>query len=643
MQNRILTLLVCLLVPLFHAWSEEEVSTYHLDSVEVYGEQIRKQTDFTGATTYHADSLLISNKKEMSIADFIAQHTPYVVKQNGNGMMTTLSLRGTSASHTQAIWEDINITPLTMGQTDYSTLPVFFFEEIEIHPGGESSVFGNGAIGGAVTLGSDTRFTPKRSISLSQEIGSFGKSFTGADFAFGNAKVQNRTKLFFNRCENDFKVHFREETFRQKNASFRNYGALHESAVKINNKHTLAGKLWFTRYERDIQPMMQNNFDASKYDHIEDQSAKVILSHEYSGKWLNWRSKAAWLNDRERFREDLIATHDLMVLSNVRKGFRKATVEIGGELHYIKPEVYAYKAGVEEWRGSIFALSKATPHPRITLLGNIRQTFATGMKIPFSPSFGVETNAVTTKHVTWMVGGNIARNTKIPTLNDRYWGTYSNTLYTNHELTPETAFNLEAKSRWEINIDGYKGTLSATLYRNDVDNWIMWMPRGTIWKPTNIEEVLARGVEAEMTHAFPIGKCKQKLQFAYNHSFTEIRKGFADMHPFLGHQMPLTPQNSFSGVWTMQYKSSDLSLSGNYTGERTSSDIYDVLAGYFLMDLSMNHTLSFPKKKVRRYGQRLTLSFHIKNLLNKEYQNLPYRGMPGINFLAGAKWQIASK
>ncbi len=638
MQNRILnTILLSLGATLsLHAIpDEEEISHYTLDSVSVIGEQTRQLADFSDATFYQADTLLINNQRHTSLADFIAQNTPYVVRQNGNGMMTTLSLRGTSASHTQAIWDDINITPLTMGQTDYSTLPVFFFESIEIFPGGESAVFGNGAIGGAVSLGSGKSSGEGNSLSIQQDLGSYGKSFTGIRANLKGKKVHNKTHLFFDRCENNFPVQFRDETFRQKNASYMNYGLLHEIDAQINNRNLLKGKLWFTRHNREIQPMLQNNQDPSKYEKIDDQSAKAVLSHEYSGRWLHLRNKFAWINDREHFQGDLIATHDIMLQTNARKRFRKALVEVGGDLHYIKPEVYAYKAGVEEWRGALFLLSKVTPHKRITLHGNIRQCFASNLSIPFSPSFGLETTPILGKNILWKLGGNIARNTKVPTLNDRYWGDYAN-----QELTAETAFNLEAKSSWEATIKRGKIFLGATLYRNDVDNWIMWMPRGVIWKPINIEKVLARGVEVEANSTFPICQTTHKLSLSYNHSFTEIQKGFSSMSPFLGHQMPLTPQNTFAGVWSLQYKATDLSISGNYTGERTSSDIYDILEGYFLMDLSINHTFAFPKKRVGKYGQRITLSFQIHNLLDKRYQNLPFRGMPGRNFLGGIKWRM---
>ena len=642
MQNRTLTFLLTLLVScsILHAQSREVSNEEtELEAVDVIGQKKSSSSDFSGAAPLSVSDTSIEMQRHKSIADFLAQHTPYPVRQNGNGMMTTLSLRGTSASHTQVLWNEINISPLTMGQTDYSILPVFFFDKIDVYPGGESAIFGGGTIGGAVTLSSEaSKPTPAR-FTVETGMGSFGKKNVGVKSYVGNKKVKNKTALFLNQCDNDFPFTFRGEKMRQKNSSYLNYGILNETDAHINQWNTIGGDIWFTKHDRDIQPMMQNNDDPSKYEEISDQSAKVILHHEFDKGHWHLRNKAAWINDREKYKEDLIATHDITLLSNLRHkiyGTRfhaPPLFEIGGDIHYIRPEVYAYKEGTEEWRGSIFLLTQVKPAKRLTLRGNLRKGFVTGMTIPLSFSFGAETPAVIGKHAQWTVGGNLARNTKAPTLNDRYWGEMGN-----KDLKAETAFNMEFRSEVKAMFRQYKMSIEATLYRNDVDDWIMWMPRGVIWKPINVDRVLARGIEWGVSQEFPIVRTTHTVKCLFNHSFTEIREGFTDMHPFMGHQMPLLPRNTFAGTWTTRFKHADISLSGHYTGERTSSDIFDILEGYFLLDLAAEYNIVIPSEKERKHI--LTPTAQINNLLNKEYQNLPFRGMPGRNFSFSIRWDF---
>ena len=232
MQNHTLTFLLTLLVScsILHAQSREVSNEEtELEPVDVIGQKKSSSSDFSGAAPLSVSDTSIEMQRHKSIADFLAQHTPYPVRQNGNGMMTTLSLRGTSASHTQVLWNEINISPLTMGQTDYSILPVFFFDKIDVYPGGESAIFGGGTIGGAVTLSSEaSKPTPAR-FTVETGMGSFGKKNVGVKSYVGNKKVKNKTALFLNQCDNDFPFTFRGEKMRQKNSSYLNYGILNET------------------------------------------------------------------------------------------------------------------------------------------------------------------------------------------------------------------------------------------------------------------------------------------------------------------------------------------------------------------------------------------------------------------------------
>lgn len=644
MQNSILILLLAPLFafPFLPAYSQgDTIPGTELEIVDVVGKRQANSSDFSGASALSANDTSIEMQRHKTIADFLAQQTPFFVRQNGNGMMTTLSLRGTSASHTQVIWNEINISPLTMGQTDYSILPVFFFDKMEVFPGGESAIFGGGTIGGAVTLASKPDKPDLPRFIVETGMGSFGKKGAGFKSYLGNNKVRNKTALFFNQCDNDFPFTFRKDRMRQKNASYLNYGILNETNVHINRWNTLGGDVWFTKYDRDIQPMMQNNDDPSKYEDISDQSTKVVLHHEFDKSAWNLRSKAAWVNDREKYQEDLIATHDISIHSNLRHKVygtcfhAPPLFELGGNIHYIRPEIYAYKEGTKEWRGSLFLLSQFRPFKRLTLRGSLRKEFVTDMTIPLSFSLGLETPAIMGKHVQWTVGGNWAGNTKTPTLNDRYWG-----MMGNKDLQAETAFSLEIKSAVKLVFPHYDVNVEATLYRNDVDDWIMWLPRGTIWKPINVDNVLARGVEWGVSQELSIGGTKHALKCLFNHSFTEIRKGFSDMRPFMGHQMPLLPRNTFAGTWNTRFKHADISLSGHYTGERTSSDIFDVMEGYFLLDLAGEYDIVIKSRKGNNHIHTLTPTAQINNLLNKEYQNIPFRGMPGRNFAFSLRWRF---
>ena len=332
MQNRFLIgLFISLLtsLPSISQAEESNEEVQELDSVSVIGENRKDISEFSGASCVHYGEEI---KSHTDVSSFIAQQTAFVIKQNGNGMMSTLSLRGTAASHTATQWNGISISSLTMGQTDFSTLPTFFFDRMAIYPGGESAIFGDGAIGGAVQLSSvptSSHATQENSdlkwnLSAETDWGSFGKRFHGFKFYADKNRVTNRTALFHSKCDNDYSFSFRGETHEQKNAQYKNFGLLNETSVRIGKGSSflkggdiIGADVWFTKFSRDIQPMMQNNEDPTKYEDISDQSVKIVLRQDRVSRKYDLHNKIAWSNDREKYQNDLIATHDISIQSGI--------------------------------------------------------------------------------------------------------------------------------------------------------------------------------------------------------------------------------------------------------------------------------------------------------------------------------------
>ena len=69
-------------------------------------------------------------------------------------MMSGISMRGSSPQQVAVRWNGININSFSLGQADFSILPAVAFDEVKVHAGGGSALFGSGAIGGSVLLSS---------------------------------------------------------------------------------------------------------------------------------------------------------------------------------------------------------------------------------------------------------------------------------------------------------------------------------------------------------------------------------------------------------------------------------------------------------------------------------------------------------
>jgi iron complex outermembrane receptor protein len=606
-----------------HSEKGDTLKTFNLGGVTVLAAKPESETDkFSGASVLVIDKEVLSTLQHTSLSELLSQHSPVFIKENGHGMLSTISLRGTASSHTAVSWNGLTINPLTMGQVDFSQLPLFFFDNVAVHPGGESALHGNGAIGGAITLSSTPTFDNKFSVSLQETAGAFGYTFTGLKLYAGNEKIQSKSALFFNRADNDFSFVYRGEKKTQRNAAYHNYGLLEELDFKPGSKQSLGLKLWHTYFFREIQPAMQNNADSTKYEKINDRSTRVMADYTLYTPVII-KAKTAWLNDHQKFEKDVIATHTLMTDVTVEKNFfdlafiKKLDVKAGVGTQYIYPEVYSYQEGIDEWRTNLFLYVHATVFPWWEITCNMRQEFISEMKIPFTPSLGSVFNIMDNKTSHLSMRGNISRSYNVPTLNDRYWGDMNNKY-----LSPEDGLNIEVGGQYKGLFNQYSFSLEITGYRNKVLNWIMWMPYGNIWKPQNIDDVESSGIEANCKNSFPIKKTEHVVTFNYAFTHAEVKEGFEEMRPFKGRQVPLLPEHTFSAMWQTSFRNFSCALNGSYTGERSTSDVFDILEAYFIMNFTASYKFEFKK-------HLLSTSLNVNNIFNTDYQNMPFRAMPG--------------
>ena len=127
--------------------------------------------------------------------------------------------------------------------------------------GGESSLYGSGAIGGSISLRNYFALSDTLSGQVQQTVGSYGSSFTGGKLNACSKRWMSSSSAFYGKSDNDF--HFQIHDFDgthsvlQRNAAYHNYGMFENLGYKIDNRQQLNLKLWHTYYYRDIQPSIQ--------------------------------------------------------------------------------------------------------------------------------------------------------------------------------------------------------------------------------------------------------------------------------------------------------------------------------------------------------------------------------------------------
>lgn len=604
-----------------------------IEEVEVRGKRIEKEslpTTYSDHATM-ADTAVLGTLQAGTLSDYMSGHSAVFVKESGKGMNSSVSMRGTAASQTAVSWNGVGINSLTMGQTDFSLIPLFFFDYAELAPGGESSLYSSGAIGGSVDLRNSAPTKNSFNGLLMQTVGSYGQSFTGLKLKGGGQRLTGKTALFYNRADNDFHFQLMEfggkSTQVQHNAGYNSYGLQQDLYYDLRRQQQLALHFWHTAYDRNIQPSVQNNRNADRYEDISDRNTRLLLVYSRRG-WLTLNAKTAYLNDHQEYGGDLIATHDWLAGADAEHQwqwdgwFRQMQVKAGAQIQYIVPEVYAYNDGLHEWRNEFFVLAHSQMGKRWHLNCGLRQQWVSGEDAPFSPSAGIKFGLVEHDSTHLRLKANISRNFRIPTLNDRYWGHLDNKY-----LKAEDAANYDGGAEWRLQTPLCLMQLTATAFHNKVENWILWMPRGNVWKPINVDRVEVNGFEA----GAKLEAKGQTLQAAYTHSHTEVKEGFSEMRPFKGRQIALLPEDNLSASFTGRWRNWKWIFATSYTGRRSTSDVFETMDAYWLCNTSLGYKFTLCKK------WQLGLQATVNNLLDTDYQTVPYKAMPGRHYQLEAK------
>ena len=67
------------------------------------------------------------SNNQVSFTELLRQNTSLYFKEQGAGMTSSVSFRGTNASQTAVLWNGININSQTTGQTDFNNVGLWWF------------------------------------------------------------------------------------------------------------------------------------------------------------------------------------------------------------------------------------------------------------------------------------------------------------------------------------------------------------------------------------------------------------------------------------------------------------------------------------------------------------------------------------
>jgi iron complex outermembrane receptor protein len=598
-----------------------QTDTVRLNEVTIYGIPAARYSAGTKLVQLHPDH------EGNMLNTALSEATNAYFKNYGNGQLSTIAFRGTSASQTAVLWNGININLPSLGQTDFSLLPVFLMEEMAVQYGTTSSMYGSDAIGGSVIL-SPTSSTYEKHVRVEaqQQIGSFGRSFTGAKFSIGSTKLEARSKAYFSTLTNDFPYAAPSvgHEKKQNDASVKNYGFDQQVHWSLTPRQSLMGEAMYTHNFRNIQPVVTSNSPAGT---LEDDNTRFSVNYRNEFPKSTLSATLGYILNKETYNvTSTIKTNQLNFLTSMDMALNAiSSFRWGVQIARYGANTPDYAGQITEGRYDVFASYRRKFFDRATVSVNLRQSLYASQYAPFSPSVGADVRLLGQGNSKLMWKSQVSRGYRIPTLNDRYWVPGGNP-----DLLPEKSFHGETGLSWISSLDRRFLSADITAFSTWTHNWIIWLPgSNNIWSPSNLQYVIADGVEGSIKYSNQFGDHHWSTGLNYTFSRSINQKGLNDFdQTSVGKQLPYVPLHSANVFlkdqwkkWSAQFRVTATSL--RYTTLDNSSD--QSLPAYALLDFYIGRQLS-----LKSFNGSLRAD--VNNIFNTYYETYQSHAMPGRNY-----------
>lgn len=572
----------------------------------VVSDTFLEQQNKTQNITKLNDSVIANNAK--SLTELLNLNTLIYFKENGYGMVSSPSFRGTTAQQTGVYWNGIPINSKFLGQSDFNAVNTSNYNQIAVKSGGGSTIYGSGAIGGSIHLGHKIDFKDKFSHDLKTSYGSFNTFNTNysLDFAHDNWSV-NGIYSYAN-STNDYEVE--ELNFKNQNGSFYNHTASLNLGYKINSNHKI---LAFTQYYKDQRhfPILEPSQTKTKYQNND------------------FRGTVQWKFQNKRLKSNLqtaVLTEEYTYFPNINKpknsGGNIITKLIKGDVQFQINDMFKtsflseFSQNNAEGRGSgipkiiqnqvnFATLISGQLSPNFFVESGIRYDLAEDYESPIL--FSVGSSYRLNKWLNYKF--NFSKNFRIPTFNDRYWQPGGNP-----NLKAETALQYEITQNIKLN----NTALSLTFFRNEITDMIRWLPtHEEYWAPFNTDRVSIFGLELMANYHKKIGSHNIKLNanYGYTHAKNKANDKF----------LMFVPKHKATLNLSHNYINLTLFIQNQLTGEiftRSDNEEKYNLGSYFISNLGINY-------KINQYFE---VGAYIKNLTNSIYKNVIAYPMPKRNY-----------
>ena len=546
----------------------------------------------------------VSNiQSKATLSEFLSDESNIYIKEYGRGMLSSISIRGTGATHTQILWNGIPVNSSLNGQTDLNTVYLDNENQLLIKKGGESVFYGSGAIGGVIFLNHLMNFSKKFQFENNFNYGSYDTYINSTKLTYSNSKIYLNGIFTGNFSKNNYIIPKIHQSNLNGEYQGKNFGL--NAGYKVNFHNQINFLAEYNFLNRNLS-QINNTYQKPK---LITKNYRNLLSWKYHNKkWLNQLS-TAWLQEFYKYFHD---KSKVDFTNNQAQNFflkNESFYHTKRKYEIIFGQSFQHTKGIGDGIGKHFqntlAIYGSVRYHTRKIFGKIslRKEWNTLYKIPLLASLWFSK-----KIGNYQFGMNISNNFRSPTFNDLYWSPGGNP-----NLKPEKSYTIEADQ--SIKINSFKADLNLFFIKSH--DLIQWQPvTQNFWQPINVQQVISKGVEISMSKKIIFSK-KNYLNIHAAYTFQNVTDNKSNY--------ALTYIPTHLGQINILYSNKKLSgeCIARYTGKvytTTSNTLF--LEPYLLTDLKFSYQIN----------HFLALGVGVFNLMNTYYETYPAHPQPGRNY-----------
>jgi iron complex outermembrane receptor protein len=579
----------------------------------------------------HFDAKKISNYSGQSLDNILGDNAGINIKTYGYGGMSNAGMRGGNSNHTAVLWNGVNLQDPLNGSFNLSLFPLFFANDIKVHKGGSSALFGSGAMGGSIHLTNTKDFNKGLQLDILSGISSFSTYQFGTGLKYSNNKLSSILKVFYKTAKNDFPFKNTEiygnPIIHQENAEQKQIGVLQENVFIVNKHQKLSTAFWYQHNNQNI-PKLMSSYSAGASQ--ENESVRAQFAWKYFNKNYSLQIRNSVLLSSLLYNDNISniralhhSTSNISEAEYNLKLRKNDNLKIGLINTFEKSNSEDLKTTLDknpqQNRTAIFTSYKAIFGKKLYAMANIRKEYVKDRFTPLTYSGSINWNFIK----TFTVNINASKNYRTPTFNDLFW---SDAMANgNPQLQDESSTSEEIGLKWIAKSKIF--SLGINAYNSNYNNLIQWVPENGIWTPINKKAVWARGLESSFSINKNMGKFKFSLAglLVFSKS-TIVEKNDNESDEVINKQLILTPQSEWNTNFKVAFKKFSFEYITKYVGARyTTSDNTEYLDSYLIGDIILNKNL-FIK------DQRIAIMFRLNNIWNTNYVSMPSYAMPLRNY-----------